>query len=80
MSPGPPVLSEEERRVEAELAAAIAIEHVRIVEPVDSRVTAAYANAVLDNRRAMSADVLRRYLTLVRKYLMWLWSLPAGSP
>jgi hypothetical protein len=80
-APGPPfLLNELERRTEALLGAAVAIEHARIVGAVDARVTAAYANAVLDNCRALAADDLHRYLPLARKHLLWLRSLPAGSP
>jgi hypothetical protein len=77
-APGPVLLSDEQRRTESLLAAAIAIEHARIVGADDARETAAYANAVLDNCRAQAADDLRRYLPLARKHLMWLRSLPAG--
>jgi hypothetical protein len=78
-APGPPLLSELQHRNEALLAAAIAIEHVGIVDPMDSRMTAAYAAAVLDNCRALAADDLRRYLLAVRRHLFWLHSLPSGS-
>jgi hypothetical protein len=73
------LLSDVERRTEALLGAAVAIEHARIVGAVDARVTAAYANAVLDNCRAQAADDSHRYLPLVGKHLLWLRSLPAGS-
>jgi hypothetical protein len=72
-------LSEVQRRTEALLAAAIAIEHVRIVGPEDSRLTAAYTAAVLENCRAQAADDLRRYLPAVRRDLLWLRSLASGS-
>ena len=62
------------------MGAAIAIEHARIVGAVDARLTAAYANAVLQNCRSQAADDVHRYLPLVRKHLLWLRSLPAGSP
>jgi hypothetical protein len=66
-----PLLSEDQRRTEAQLGAAIAIEHARIACPTDARETAAYANTVLDNCRALASDDLRGYLPLVRKHLMW---------
>jgi hypothetical protein len=80
-TPGPPfLLNELERRTEALLGAAIAIERARIVGAADARVTASYANAVLENCRSQAAEDVRRYLPLVRKHLLWLRSLPAGTP
>jgi hypothetical protein len=60
------------------LGAAIAIEQRSDCGGVDACVTASYANAVLDNCRALAADDSRPYLPLVRKHLLWMQSLAAG--
>jgi hypothetical protein len=52
----PQPLTEEQRGVAALLAAGIAIEHVRIISLVDSRVAARCAASVLDDCRALAAD------------------------
>jgi hypothetical protein len=75
-----PLLSEEAHRTEAHLGYALAVEHIRITGSTDARETAAYANTVLGNCRARASDDLRGYLPLVRKHLLWMRSLPAGSP
>jgi hypothetical protein len=78
--PSRPSLSEEQRRTEALLAAAVAIECVRLGGFNNSMAIAGYCAMVLDNCRARTADDLRRYLPLLRGHLLWLRSLPTGSP
>ena len=72
------VLTEEQRRREHVLAAAVAIEFIRIAQPSDSRVTARYAASAVDNSRLLCAGSPRLHLSLLRGQLRWLRSLPVG--
>ena len=58
------VLSGAERTREALLAAWIAVEHARVVGPVDSRTTARYAARVVDNSRRLAAGDAVLHLSL----------------
>jgi hypothetical protein len=72
------LLTEYQRHVEAVLAAAVAIEFIRIAQPSDSRVTARYAASAVDNSRLLCAGSPRLHLSLLHGQLKWLRSLPAG--
>jgi hypothetical protein len=72
------VLSGAERTREALLAAWIAVEHARVVGPVDSRVTARYASRVVDNSRALCGGNSRLHLSLLASHRDWMRSLPTG--
>lgn len=71
------VLSPAERTREALLAAGIAVEHARIVGPVDSRRTAAYAASVADNSRRLAGGDVELHLRLLAAHVVWLRGLPA---
>jgi hypothetical protein len=51
------VLTDGQWRTEATLLAWLAVEHVRVVEPADSRVTTGYVNGVADNARALAVGM-----------------------
>jgi hypothetical protein len=72
------VLSGAERTREALLSARIAVEHVRVVEPSDSRTTARYASQVVDNSRRLAGADAGLHLSLLAGHVAWLSSLPAG--
>jgi hypothetical protein len=72
-------LSDQQWRSEHLLAAAVALEFVRITAPSDSHTTAAYAAATVDNSRTLAAGNARLHFSLLRGQLKWLRSLPAGS-
>jgi hypothetical protein len=73
------LLSDEQHRRECVLAAAIAIEFIRVVAPSDSRTTARYAATTVDNSRALCAGSPRLHLSLLRRQLKWLRGLPVGA-
>jgi hypothetical protein len=73
------VLSGAERTREALLASAIAVEHVRVVAPADSRTTAAYAARTVDNSRLLCGGDAQLHLTLLAGHRTWLRSLPSGG-
>jgi hypothetical protein len=72
------VLSPAERTREALLAAGIAVEHARVVGPVDSRVTAGYAARTVDNSRLLCGGDAALHLNLLHSHVVWLRGLPAG--
>ena len=69
------LLSDANRTREAMLAARIAVEHARVVGPVDSRATARYAAQVVDNSRRLAGDA-SVHMRLLRQHAAWLHSLP----
>jgi hypothetical protein len=72
------LLSDVDRTREALLAARVAVEHIRVAAPSDSRATANYAARVVDNSRALAAGDGRLHLNLLAGHVTWLRSLPAG--
>jgi hypothetical protein len=72
------LLSDADRVREALLASRIAVEHIRIAAPSDSRVTANYAARVVDNSRRLAGGDAGLHLNLLAGHVMWLRSLPAG--
>jgi len=73
------VLTDDQRHMEAVLAAGIAVEFIRVAAPSDSRVTARYAASAVDNSRLLCAGSPRLHLSLLRGQLKWLRSLEPGS-
>jgi hypothetical protein len=72
------VLSDEQHRREAVLAYGIAVEHIRVAAPPDSRTTARYCEMVRANSAALAGGDARLHLRLLHGQLKWLRSLPAG--
>jgi hypothetical protein len=72
------LLSDADRTREALLASRIAVEHIRVVQPSDSRVTAKYAATVIDNSRLLAGGNPRLHLSLLGSHVKWLKSLPTG--
>jgi hypothetical protein len=73
------LLSDAECTREALLASRIAVEHARVVGPVDSRRTAAYAATVVDNSRRLAGCDASLHLRLLREHVVWLHGLPSGG-
>lgn len=73
------LLSDSQWRTEHILAAWIAVEHIRIAAPADSRVTARYVSQVVDNSRLLAGSNARLHLNLLRSQLRWLKSLRPGE-
>jgi hypothetical protein len=72
------VLSDVDRVREALLASRIAVEHIRVVAPSDSRATASYAAQVVDNSRRLAGGDASLHLNLLGSHVKWLHSLPTG--
>jgi hypothetical protein len=73
------VLSDAERTREALLASRIALEHARVVGPIDAPATAKYASEVVDRSRLLAGSDARLHLQLLREHVAWLHSLPTGG-
>ena len=73
------VLTDEDRVREALLASRIAVEHIRIAAPSDSRATANYAARVVDNSRRLAGGDASLHLRLLVSHRDWLRTLPVGS-
>ena len=73
------VLTDEQHRRECLLAAAVAIEFIRLVAPADSRVTARYAASTVDNSRLLCAGDARLHLSLLRGQVRHLRRLNPGE-
>jgi hypothetical protein len=72
-------LSDHERWLEHALGAAVAVEFVRVAASPDPGVTAAYANRVVSNSRALAAGDPKLHLSLLRSQVRWLRGLRVGS-
>jgi hypothetical protein len=73
------LLSDVVRVREALLTSRIAVEHLRIAAPSDSRATANYAARVVDNSRLLAGGDASLHLNLLGSHVKWLRSLPTGS-
>jgi hypothetical protein len=73
------VLSDDQRQLEAMIAAALAVEHARLVPLGDARAAAGYAAMVVDNSRVLAAGNARVHLNLLRSQLRWARSLKPGE-
>jgi hypothetical protein len=73
------VLSDVQRVREALLASRIAVEHIRVAAPSDSKATASYAARVVDNSRRLAGDDARLHLSLLAGHVTWLRGLPSGG-
>src|SRR5688500_9141628 len=70
------LLSDADRTREAMLAARIAVEHARVVGPVDSRATGKYASEVVGRSRLFAGSDVRLHMRLLREHVAWLRGLP----
>jgi hypothetical protein len=73
------LLSDEQCHKEAVLAAAIALEFIRLVAPTDPRTTARYAATTVDNSRLLAGGNSKLHLNLLRGQLRWLRGLKPGE-
>lgn len=73
------VLSDDQRQLEAMIAASLALEFGRVEVLADSRSAAAYSASVVDKSRALSAGIARSHMSLLRGQLKWLRGLRPGS-
>ena len=73
------LLSDDQCHKEAVLAAAIAIEFIRLVAPADPRTTAKYAATTVDNSRLLAGGNSKLHLNLLRGQLRWLRGLKPGE-
>jgi hypothetical protein len=73
------LLSDEQQHREAVLAYALALEHIRVASPSDSRATARYCASVVDNSRVLAGCDARLHLRLLKAHLRWLRGLKPGE-
>jgi hypothetical protein len=73
------LLTDEQWRLEHLLAAAVALEFIRVVAPSDPRTTAKYAATTVDNSRLLAVGNPKLHLSLLRGQLKWLRGLKHGE-
>ena len=73
------VLTDVQRTHESLWAARIALEHGRVVGPIDARATATYASGVVDRSRLLAGSDARLHLRLLREHVAWLRGLTSGG-